>query len=37
VFSKETMEAGDADVVQAIDRVAHDLRGDGGFLGDGKI
>ena len=31
------MQAGDADVVQAVDVVAHHLGGDGGFLGDGYV
>ena len=31
------MEAGDADVVQPIDRVAHHLGGDRRFFGDGQV
>ena len=30
------MQAGDADVVQAIDGVAHDLGGHRGLFGDGR-
>jgi hypothetical protein len=30
---QQSMEAGDANVVETIDRVAHDLRGDRSFLG----
>ena len=37
VLVQQTMQAGDADVVETIDRVAHDLRGHRRFLGDGKI
>ena len=37
VFAEQPVEAGDADVVQPIDRVAHDLGGDGRFLGDRQV
>ena len=37
MFAEQAVQAGDADVVEAIDRVAHQLRGDRRFLGDGQI
>ena len=37
VFVQQAMEAGDADIVEAIDRVAHDVGGHRRFLGDRKI
>ena len=37
VFAEQTVQAGDADVVEPVDRVAHDLRGDRRLLGDGQI
>ena len=37
VFGEQPVEAGDADVVQPIDGVAHDLGGDRRFLGDRQI
>ncbi len=37
VLAQQAMEAGDADVEEPIDRVAHHLGGDGGFLGDGQV
>src|SRR5579863_4617073 len=36
-FAENTVQAGDADVTDALDTVAHDFGGHGGFLGDGQI
>ena len=37
VLAEQPVEAGDADVVDALGRVAQDLGGDGGLLGDRDI
>ena len=37
MLAEQPMEAGDADVVEPIDRVAHQLGGDGRFLGDRQV
>ncbi len=37
VLGEQAVEAGDADVVQPVDRVAHDLGGDRGLLGDRQV
>jgi hypothetical protein len=37
VFAKQPVQARDADVVQPIDGVTHESRGDGGFFGDGEV
>ena len=34
---EQTMEAGDTDVVEALDGRAEELCGDGGLFGDGEI
>jgi hypothetical protein len=37
MFLEQAVQSGDADVVEAIDAVAHQLRGDGRFLRHGEI
>ncbi len=37
LFRQQAMEAGDADVVQPVDRVAHQLGGDGRLFGDREV
>ena len=37
VFTEQTMQAGNADVIEPIDGVTHDLRSDGSFFSDRKI
>ena len=37
VLAQQAVKSGDADVVEPVDRVAHHLGGDGGFLGDGQV
>ena len=37
VFAEQAVEAGDADVVQPLDRVAHHLGGDRRLLGDRQV
>ena len=36
-FAEHTMDAGDADVVEPLDAVAHHVGGDDRFLGDRQI
>ena len=37
MLAEQAVEAGDADVVEPIDVVAHQLGRDGGFLGDRQV
>ena len=37
LFAQETMQAGDADVVETINGVAHELRRDDGLFGDRQV
>ena len=37
LLGEQAMDAGDADVGDELDGVAHEARGDGGFFGDGQI
>ena len=36
-MGEQAMQAGDADIEDALDAVAHDFGGDGGFFGDRRI
>ena len=37
VLGEQAVQAGDADVVEPVDRIAHDLGGDRRFLGDRQV
>src|SRR5258706_1078105 len=36
-MAQDAMDARDADIKQPFDSIAHDLAGDGGFVGDGNV